>query len=155
MGTNVAISASIKENLGRRRVSGGTATILFRVAQEALTNAVTHGHATRVDVHLSASKKEIKLTIRNNRKRFDPSKQWARATSRMGLHVMQEMVASAGGAFTIDSGRGKGTTVRVRLPLQTAALGPGDVTVREETVARGKTTRSAGPGSRPQNGRRA
>src|ERR1035441_433811 len=43
-----------RETLGRRRVSGDTATILFRVAQEAVTNAITHGHATRVDVGLSA-----------------------------------------------------------------------------------------------------
>ena len=106
-----------RENLGRRRVSGDTATILFRVAQEALTNALTHGHATRVDVGLSASKKEVRLTVRNDGKGFDPSEHWARATSRMGLRVMREMVAAAGGAFTIDSGRGKRTTVRVRLPI--------------------------------------
>jgi signal transduction histidine kinase len=35
----------------------------------------------------------------------------------MGLRVMREMVLSAGGDFTIDSGRRKGTTVRVRLPI--------------------------------------
>ena len=106
-----------RETLGRRRVSGDTATILFRVAQEALTNAITHGHATRVEVALSASKKEVGLTIRNNGKGFNPSEQRARAASQMGLRVMREMALSAGGVFTVDSGRGKRTTVRVRLPL--------------------------------------
>jgi PAS domain S-box-containing protein len=106
-----------RETLGRRRVPGDTATILFRVAQEALTNAITHGHATRVEVTLSASKKEVGLTIRNNGKGFNPSEQRARAASQMGLRVMREMAVSVGGAFTLDSGPGKDTTVRVRLPL--------------------------------------
>jgi len=144
-----------RETLGRRRVSGDTATILFRVAQEAVTNAITHGHATRVDVGLSASKKEVGLTIRNNGKGFNPSEQRAQATSQIGLRVMHEMAVSVGGTFTLDSGRGKRTTVRVRLPLKAAVLGPGKVTARDETVARGMKTRSAGRGSRPQKGSRA
>jgi PAS domain S-box-containing protein len=111
-----------RETLGRRRVSGDTATILFRVAQEALTNAITHGHATRVDVGLSASKKEVGLTIRNNGKGFNPSEQRAQATSQIGLRVMREMAVSVGGTFTIDSGRGKRTTVRMRLPIADCGL---------------------------------
>jgi PAS domain S-box-containing protein len=106
-----------KETLGRRRVPGDTATILFRIAQEALTNAITHGHATRVDLDLSASKEEVRLTVRNNGKAFDPSGKAAQVTSHMGLRVMHEMAVSAGGICTVDSGRGKGTTVRVRLPI--------------------------------------
>ena len=106
-----------RETLGRRRVSGDTATILFRVAQEAVTNAITHGHATRVDVGLRASKEEVRLTVRNNGKGFNPSEQRTQATSQIGLRVMHEMAVSAGGTFTIDSGRGKRTTVRMRLPL--------------------------------------
>jgi PAS domain S-box-containing protein len=144
-----------RATLGRRRVSGDTATILFRIAQESLTNAITHAHATQVDVNLRTSKKEVRLMVRNNGKGFDLSEHRERATSQIGLHVMREMAAAVGGAFTIDSKRGKRTTVRVSLPLKTAVLGPGDVTAREETVARGKTTRSAGRGSRPQKGSRA
>jgi PAS domain S-box-containing protein len=111
------IRIHFRETLGRRRVSGDTATILFRIAQEALTNAVTHGHATRVDVGLSASKTEVALTARNNGKAFNPSGKTGRVKSHLGLRVMREMALSAGGVFTVDSGRGKGTTVRVRLPI--------------------------------------
>jgi signal transduction histidine kinase len=98
-------------------MSGNTATILFRVAQEALTNAITHGYATRVDVVLGASKKEVRLTVHDNGKGFDLSELKARKASQIGLRVMQEMTAFDGGAFTIDSGRGKGTTVHVSLPV--------------------------------------
>jgi len=112
-----------RENLVRRRVSGDTATLLFRVAQEALTNAITHGHAKRVDVTLRALKKEIRLTVRDDGKGFDPSEHLAREKSQMGLRVMQEMAISAGGAFAIESGRKKGTTVRVSLPYARAKRG--------------------------------
>ena len=109
-----------RETLGRRRVSGDAATTLFRVAQESLTNAITHGDSTQVDVFLSASKKNVRLTVRDNGKGFSPSKHPARDAPRMGLLVMKEMAASAGGAFTIDSVQRKGTTVRVDLPLRAA-----------------------------------
>ncbi|MCX6546388.1 MAG: PAS domain S-box protein [Acidobacteria bacterium] len=144
------IRIHFRDTLGRRRVSGDTATTLFRVVQEALTNAITHGDAKQVDVFLSASRKEVKLTVRDNGAGFSPSGQTGKATSRMGLRVMKEMAASLGGGFKIDTRRGKGTTVRVSLPHETAALRPEDVTVRKETVARGETIRSARRGSRPQ-----
>jgi two-component system NarL family sensor kinase len=103
-------------------VPEGPATILFRVAQEALTNAIAHGRAQRVSVDLRASKEAVTLTVHDNGKGFDPSEQMARPTSQMGLRVMREMALSAGGAFTVDSGRGKGTTVRVRLPIAECGL---------------------------------
>ncbi len=109
-----------RETLGRRRVSGDTATTLFRVAQETLTNAITHGDAKHVDVYLSTSKQEVRLTVRDNGKGFSPSGQIGQATSRMGLRVMKEMADSSGGGFEIHSRRGKGTTVRVTLPLSSA-----------------------------------
>jgi PAS domain S-box-containing protein len=116
-----------RETLGRRRVSGDAATTLFRVAQETLTNAITHGDAKQVNVYLSASKNKVRLTVRDNGKGFSPSGQTGQATSRMGLRVMKEMAASSGGGFEIHSRRGRGTTVRVSLPLTTAVLGPRDV----------------------------
>jgi PAS domain S-box-containing protein len=120
---NRGVRIHFRENLVRRRVSGDTATLLFRVAQEALTNAITHGHAKRVDVTLRALKKEIRLTVRDDGKGFDPSEHLAREKSQMGLRVMQEMAISAGGAFAIESGRKKGTTVRVSLPYARAKRG--------------------------------
>lgn len=115
-----------RETLGRRRVSGDTATALFRVAQEALTNAITHGHAKRVDVSITASKQTIRMTVRDDGRGFDLLEQRP-ARAHMGLRVMKEMMASAGGAFRIDSGPRKGTTVRVSLPLGIAAPEQGDL----------------------------
>jgi PAS domain S-box-containing protein len=115
-----------RETLGRRRVSGDTATALFRVAQEALTNAVTHGHAKRVDVSITASKQKINMTVRDDGQGFDLIEQRP-PRSHMGLRVMKEMMDSAGGAFTIESRPRKGTTVRVSLPLEIATTEQGDL----------------------------
>jgi PAS domain S-box-containing protein len=110
-----------RQTQDRLAVSANAATILFRVAQEALTNAIKHGHAKHVDVDLRTSKEEIRLTVRDDGKGFDPSEQNVRATSQLGLRVMREMAASAGGAITIDSRQGRGTIVRLSLPDRQAA----------------------------------
>ena len=98
-------------------MTANAATILFRVAQEAVTNAIKHGHAKQVDVDLTTSKEEIRLTVRDNGKGFDVAEREARAMSGLGLRIMREMAAAAGGAFTVDSRPGKGTTVRLSLPI--------------------------------------
>jgi signal transduction histidine kinase len=51
----------------------------------------------------------------------------------MGLRVMREMALSVGGDFTIDSGRGKGTTVRVRLPIADRGLRNAECGLKEMT----------------------
>jgi len=106
------------ETLGKRGISGEADTILFRIAQEALTNAVRHGHAKKVDVGLTALKNTLFLEIRDNGKGFDPTGARVRDASRLGLRVMQEMADSIEGTFEIDSNRGKGTQVSVSLPLK-------------------------------------
>ena len=114
---HTGICIQFKENWGRRQVPGDTVTILFRVAQEALTNAITHGHAKQVDVDLRASNKAVSLTVHDNGQGFDPSAGKTRETMQLGLCVMQEMATSAGGDLTIDSTPGTGTTLCLNLPL--------------------------------------
>jgi signal transduction histidine kinase len=106
------------ENMGNRRVAADVATVLFRIAQEALTNAVRHGRAKRVDVGLSVRGKEVRLTVHDNGKGFDPLPKRGKGSSQIGLRVMREMATAAGGACTVDSAQGKGTTVFVSMPLE-------------------------------------
>jgi signal transduction histidine kinase len=157
------------------RLIGDTATVLFRVAQEAVTNAVTHGLAKRVAVDLVTLQKKVRLTIRDNGMGFDSSEQMNQPMSHLGLRVMREMADFVGGAFTIDSSPGKGTTVRLTLPIKTAPAsaplppsprlwrtgrrGKGleltGAAAREETTARGRNIRSAVRSSRPRKDNRA
>jgi PAS domain S-box-containing protein len=151
------IRIRFKEGQNGNRLIGDTAIVLFRVAQEALTNAINHGLAKRVAVDLLTLKKEVRLTIRDNGRGFDPSEQVKLPISHLGLRVMREMADFIEGAFTIDSSPGKGTTVRLTLPIETApAPAPLPPSPRLwRTGRRGKTIRSDVRSARPQKGSRA
>jgi signal transduction histidine kinase len=105
-----------------RRLPSSAETVLFRVAQEALSNVVRHAHATQVTVALTQGRDSVRLEVKDDGIGFDataigvPSSQ-ARA-SGWGLVGMRERVALAGGQFTIHSQVGRGTRVVVELPLQ-------------------------------------
>lgn len=88
---------------------------LFRVAQEALQNAVKYSLVRRFAVGLRATADEIELQIRDHGVGFDVEA--ARGRGGLGLISMQERVHLVRGAFCINSGLGAGTTVSVRVPL--------------------------------------
>ncbi len=95
---------------------------LFRATQEALRNAATHAQATEVKVHLSfdEDKDEATLQVRDDGRGFEvPSSYGALARDdHFGLVGTDEYVSALGGTFTVESEPGKGTTVKVRLPLE-------------------------------------
>lgn len=94
----------------------------FRAVQEALTNVVRHAQARRVEVELRQREGGVYLTIRDDGIGFDAPAALERAArgASLGLLSMQERVLLAGGEVEIDSAPGRGTEVRVRLPLQLA-----------------------------------
>jgi signal transduction histidine kinase len=90
-----------------------TALCLFRVAQEALQNAVKHSHARRVDVHLASTPSHLILRVTDDGDGFDPL---ASRSAGIGLVTMRERVELAGGRLRIDSAPARGTTVEVTIP---------------------------------------
>lgn len=104
------------ESVGRHTLSGPAATILFRIVQESLTNAVRHGKARRLYVTLKDIKQNVELRVRDDGDGFDMTRLKRLAPSHMGLRVMQKMVATAKGAFSIDASPGRGAAVHVVLP---------------------------------------
>jgi NarL family two-component system sensor histidine kinase LiaS len=85
---------------------------LFRVTQEALSNAVRHGGATNVRVHLGLSVGRVTLAVHDNGHGFDP----ATASRGLGLTSMHERVTKVGGTLGIESSTG-GTSVLARVPI--------------------------------------
>ena len=118
------VGVVFKETLRGRPLPSEVAMIVFRVAQEALTNAVSHGRAAQVDVLLKVSNTRVTLTVQDNGTGFDPSEHDGKEEVRMGIHMMREMAAGAGGTLDIDSARMNGTMVRLKLPLKTAPRTP-------------------------------
>jgi len=90
-----------------------TATHLYRIAQEAITNAMKHGHARRVELLLEADERRVRLTVRDDGSGFAPTEP---RDDGMGLRVMAHRAAVMGGSFRVDSGAGAGTTVTCELP---------------------------------------
>ena len=96
-------------------------TALFRIAQAALTNSVRHAHAMRIIVTLRAAR-DIELTIRDDGVGFDVTDAFERARhgASIGLLGMRERAMLIGGKLEIESAPQRGTTVRVRVPLERA-----------------------------------
>ena len=111
------IQIRFRDNWGRRPMAEAPASVLFRIAQEAVTNTLKHARAQRVDVRLWSVKGGVTLTLADDGCGFDPAGPSAQPGTAMGLRVMQEMAALANGQCRVESAPGQGTTVRVRLPL--------------------------------------
>lgn len=91
-----------------------TALCLYRVAEEALSNVVTHAHAHGVEVELLGVDDRIELTISDDGKGFNMAR--ARESRRgLGLASINERVRLAGGTVSVVSEVNRGTTVHVLL----------------------------------------
>jgi signal transduction histidine kinase len=91
-------------------------TTCFRIAQEAITNAIRHARATQIDVDLLCESRNFRLLIRDNGVGFEVEAARAQ-TAGLGLIGMTERAALVGGRARIISSPGEGTTIEVVLPL--------------------------------------
>ena len=92
---------------------------VYRIGQEALRNVARHAGVTGARVSVVARDGQLVLTIRDDGRGFDPGVESARGTGAgLGLLTMSERAIQAGGSADIRSAPGKGTTVRVALPLR-------------------------------------
>ena len=117
-GLQVDLSIELGEHdaSGVERLSSEHEIALYRIVQEALTNAVKHGHAGRAVVEVAAEPGCLRLLVRDDGKGFDTSER----TSGFGLLGMQERVALLDGEISVSSSPGKGTTVTGRIPIDVA-----------------------------------
>jgi signal transduction histidine kinase len=102
-------------------IASGARTVLFRGAQEALTNARKHSGARQVAVSLAFGDREVRLVVCDDGCGFDPSQDVAQAHHGLGLAGMRERAALVGGHAEVDSRPGAGTTVTVTIPLSHTA----------------------------------
>ena len=86
---------------------------LLRIAQEACTNAVRHGHARQLAVSMTRRDGQVELAVRDTGTGFDP----AAPQAGSGLAHIRDRVAELGGTVDIDSAPGRGAAVTVRVPV--------------------------------------
>jgi two-component system, NarL family, sensor histidine kinase UhpB len=87
--------------------------VVYRVAQEALNNAVRHSEADHVQVELRRDDGDVELSVRDDGRGFTFDE-----TGRgLGIGGMRERALLVGGKFQIESRRGIGTRVRLEVPI--------------------------------------
>jgi signal transduction histidine kinase len=87
-------------------------TAVYRIAQEAISNAARHSGASQILVSLTARKRSVTLQVSDSGAGFDADA----PRPGLGLASMRERAASAGGRLTITAAAGKGTTVSFTVP---------------------------------------
>lgn len=95
------------------------AICLYRILQEALTNAVKHARATRIEVVLQEDAEAVTLTVTDDGCGFDAAtvSSASQAAGGIGLVGMRERLENLGGCLQIDSRRGQGTCVIAQVPV--------------------------------------
>jgi signal transduction histidine kinase len=118
-GVEVDVSVDLAYEEGREstRHLPEIETAIYRIVQEALTNASKHGAAKRAVVEIREDSTTVHLGVRDDGNGFDPDAE----TDGFGLLGMRERVELLGGELLIESAPGAGATVKVSFPAQRRA----------------------------------
>jgi signal transduction histidine kinase len=112
VGENCHVRVSVNTSACSVPVSAQVAVQLYRIAQEALRNAIEHGRADKVEIYLVSHQEQIVLTVSDNGRGFDPSV----AGQGLGFRTMGSRAHSVGGSCEVES-RARGTTLICRVPI--------------------------------------
>jgi PAS domain S-box-containing protein len=123
---HLPVEASCESGAGRG-LDASTAIHLYRIAQEAVTNAARHGRPTHVAITLAVSAGELVLSVHDDGVGMPAD---AAGAPGMGLRIMGYRARMVGGQLGIESRPAGGTTVRVTCPCGTAR--------RSRAAARGR-----------------
>ncbi|HXF69382.1 MAG TPA: ATP-binding protein [Thermoflexus sp.] len=105
--------------LDERRIPPTIETAVYRIVQEALTNAAKHAKCQRISVLLQASPRLLSVIVEDDGCGFDVEYVLRDGReNRLGLYGMRERAQLVGGTLTIESAPGRGTTVYLRVPLE-------------------------------------
>ena len=108
----------LKVFAGVEQVDTTRRTVLFRVAQEALTNVSRHAQAGRVEVNIQRLANGICMKIKDDGKSFEVERMMrSPGRKHLGLLGMRERLEMVGGHFDVESAPGKGTTITARIPF--------------------------------------
>jgi signal transduction histidine kinase len=115
--TGLEVQFKVEGN--RQRLDKLVETVIFRVAQEALTNTSRHAEVDSAQMSLSFSLASVMLRVQDAGRGFDPQEEPV-APHGWGLAGMRERVESVGGELHIHAAPGEGTLVVVVIPVQEA-----------------------------------
>jgi signal transduction histidine kinase len=105
------------DHAGDAMLSSDYCNHLYRIAQEAASNAIKHAAATHIRISMQISAGAVRLEIADDGCGL---KSGAETSGRLGLHTMRDRAASMGGTFNVSSAPGRGTQIVCEVPLSTA-----------------------------------
>lgn len=114
--TGLECVARIEPEAAAVELDPDSSTMLFRIAQEALTNAVRHADASRIEVSVGRHGGQLELAVADNGKGIDTDGLLDRES--WGILGMHERTRRFDGELKITGTPGKGTTLRLRLPVR-------------------------------------
>ncbi|MDT8287010.1 MAG: PAS domain S-box protein [Elusimicrobiales bacterium] len=122
--SGIKVRREIRLAGGKRVSAGPAAIIIYRLAQEALNNAEKHSGAGALHFSLSGDGKWLTLEVRDDGRGFAQSGPKPRKfrSGCLGLRIMADAAASAGGSFSVYSKPGAGTRVRADIPSSGGAV---------------------------------
>ncbi len=117
---NTGVHVELTVHGNRDRLAPEVELVLYRVAQEAMTNIVKHAKATEARIALTRWPDRVDLTVDDNGAGFDPTIVRPRDSQGLGLGLfgMEERVVLVGGSLAIRTLVPRGTRVAVSLPIQ-------------------------------------
>ena len=130
-GTNIDLNVSAQGRV--RPLSETVEENLLRIAQESLTNVIKHSGATKVKIELEYGPQTVTLQITDNGHGFEQDKTVGPGEGHFGLLGISERAKRLGAELSVTSEPGKGTTVRVHVPIEQNAPSP-DFAASEETI---------------------
>jgi signal transduction histidine kinase len=108
------VAASVRCSADKLDIEPDTATALFSILRETLTNIAKHAKATQVKIHLEATDDGVELTVADNGKGIEAADR-LKPTS-FGLRGMEERAAQLGGTVDVSPLRPTGTCIAVTVP---------------------------------------
>ncbi|ANK62079.1 sensor histidine kinase [Loigolactobacillus backii] len=114
--TGIAIMV-VSHNADQLNLVEDVQTVLYRIAQESMTNAIKHASANEINLMLVAHDHRISLEIIDDGSGFDVQKHLSFNGHSLGLMNMNERVKALNGVFQINSKIGEGTTVKAEFPI--------------------------------------
>src|SRR5213080_4445292 len=114
MSENCGVKVTVKADSSSLPISPPVAAQLYRVAQEAMRNAIEHGAAREVLIQLTFGDQDLMLTVQDDGKGFDASVNG----QGMGLRIMRYRAQCIGGSCEVHAGPSQGTIVHCRVPLE-------------------------------------
>jgi signal transduction histidine kinase len=145
---DLSVELAYEQGVQPTRHTAELEAAVYRIIQEALTNASNHGGARRAVIEVREDATSVHLSVRDDGRGFDPEG----AHDGFGLLGMRERVELLGGELTIEAAPGEGATVRARIPVQRRAeVAPHDATSASGAEHRRPATESPARAREPRS----